>query len=107
MNPAMEKRNNLLAQTVIRGLKSRNMDGYYAESKEEALRIARLLADMPIEERKLLPGLQPNRADIIVHGICILLSCMDRLGFDRITVSEYGNLDGYLKRRYLKNGGHP
>ena len=40
MNPAMEKRNSLLAQTVIKGLKSRNMDGYYAESKEEALRIA-------------------------------------------------------------------
>ena len=40
MNPAMEKRNDLLAQTVIKGLKSRNMTGYYAESKEEALRIA-------------------------------------------------------------------
>ena len=40
MNPAMEKRNELLAQTVIKGLKSRNMDGYYAASKEEALRIA-------------------------------------------------------------------
>ena len=40
MNPAMEKRNNLLAQTVIKGLKSRNMEGYYAASKEEALRIA-------------------------------------------------------------------
>ena len=40
MNPAMEKRNELLAQTVIKGLKSRNMTGYYAASKEEALRIA-------------------------------------------------------------------
>ena len=40
MNPAIEKRNELLAQTVIKGLKSRNMDGYYAVSKEEALRIA-------------------------------------------------------------------
>ena len=34
------KRNELLAQTVIKGLKSRNMDGYYAASKEEALKIA-------------------------------------------------------------------
>ena len=40
MNPAMNKRNELLAQTVIRGLKSRNMSGYYAPSREEALRIA-------------------------------------------------------------------
>ena len=68
-------------------------------------RIARDLADMPLEERKHLPGLQPNRADIIVHGVCILLSCMDRLGIEEITVSEYGNLDGYVKHKYLNNGG--
>ena len=74
-------------------------------TKEFIRRIARDLADMPVEERKLLPGLQPNRADIIVHGICILLACMDRLGIEEITVSEYGNLDGYVKREYLNNGG--
>ena len=31
------KRNELLAQKVIRGLESRNMTGYYAKSREEAL----------------------------------------------------------------------
>lgn len=67
--------------------------------------IARDLADMPVEERKLLPGLQPNRADIIVHGICILLACMERLGIEELTVSEYGNLDGYVKQKYLHDGG--
>ena len=70
-------------------------------TKDFVLRIARDLADMPIEERRQLPGLQPNRADIIVHGICILISVMDRLGIESITVSEYGNLDGYVKYRYL------
>ena len=40
MNAAVSKRNGLLAQTVIKGLNSRNMSGYYAESREEALRIA-------------------------------------------------------------------
>ena len=34
------RRNELLAQRVIKGLKSRNMDGYYAASKEDALRQA-------------------------------------------------------------------
>ncbi len=65
-------------------------------------RVGRMLADMTIEERKQLPGLQPGRADIVVHGICILLACMRRLGFEEITVSEYGNLDGYVKYRYLQ-----
>lgn len=34
------KRNDMLAQKVIKGLESRNMTGYYAKSKEEALEIA-------------------------------------------------------------------
>ena len=33
-------RNDLLAQKVIKGLKSRNMTGYYAKDKEEALKLA-------------------------------------------------------------------
>ena len=40
MNPNIVKRNELLAQKVIKGLGSRNMTGYYAASKEEALRLA-------------------------------------------------------------------
>jgi len=40
MNENIAKRNNLLAQKVIKGLESRNMKGYYAESKEEALKLA-------------------------------------------------------------------
>lgn len=40
MNENMKKRNELLAQTVIKGLESRNMTGYYAADKEEALKQA-------------------------------------------------------------------
>ena len=40
MNEIILKRNELLAQKVIKGLESRNMKGYYAKDKEEALRIA-------------------------------------------------------------------
>ena len=40
MNENITKRNELLAQKVIKGLKSRNMSGYYAANKEEALKKA-------------------------------------------------------------------
>ena len=40
MDSNIQKRNALLAQTVIKGLASRNMTGYYAETKEDALRLA-------------------------------------------------------------------
>ena len=40
MNEMIKKRNALLSAKVIKGLESRNMTGYYAETKEEALKIA-------------------------------------------------------------------
>ena len=62
--------------------------------------IGETLAGMKVEDRIHLQGLQPSRADIVVHGICILLGVMERLGRDRITVSEWGNLDGYVSKYY-------
>ena len=40
MNENMGKRNEVLAQTVIKGLESRNMSGYFAADKEEAVKQA-------------------------------------------------------------------
>ena len=40
MDENVKKRNECLAQTVIKGLQSRNMSGYYAPSKEAALKQA-------------------------------------------------------------------
>ena len=40
MDENMKKRNERLAQMVIKGLQSRNMTGYYAEDKEAALKQA-------------------------------------------------------------------
>ncbi len=40
MNENIVKRNTLLAQKVIKGLQSRNMSGYYAADREEAVKIA-------------------------------------------------------------------
>ena len=60
-------------------------------TKEEILRIGRKLA-----------GMQPGRADIVVHGICILLAVMNRFGIGEITVSEWGNLDGFLWKKLMQ-----
>lgn len=40
MNENMRKRNEVLAQTVIKGLESRNMSGYFAADKAEAVKQA-------------------------------------------------------------------
>ena len=40
MNENRVKRNRMLGQRIIKGLESRNMEGHYAEGKEEALKKA-------------------------------------------------------------------
>lgn len=62
------------------------------------------LAPMPMEKRLAIPSLQPQRADIVVHGVCHFTCLHAGAGFAAITVSEYGNLEGYLKVKYLYGG---
>ena len=69
-------------------------------TQEAALAQAQALAKIPLEERIRLPWLQPGRADIVVHGICIMLACMRLMGIREMRVSEYGNLEGFLKEHY-------
>ncbi len=73
----------------------------FVMKKMDVKNIMEMLAPMTLDERLKLPGLQPQRADIVVHGIAILLACMNMLNIDQIMVSEYGNLEGYLKSKYI------
>lgn len=50
----------------------------------------------PLEERRSIIGLQPERADIIQSGVCILFTLCRYLGIDKITVSERDNLEGFI-----------
>ena len=47
-----------------------------------------------IEERKENPGLEEQRADVIVGGLCVLVATMRRFGLDECLVSESDILDG-------------
>lgn len=77
-----------------------NIHGYPLERQAVEKALCQL-APMPLEERCQLPWIQPQRADIVTHGIAILLACMQMLDIDVIRVSECGNLEGYLKEKYL------
>ena len=54
MNKNIVKRNELLAQKVIKGLESRNMTGYYAANREEAL--AKALEIIPEDSTVTMGG---------------------------------------------------
>jgi exopolyphosphatase / guanosine-5'-triphosphate,3'-diphosphate pyrophosphatase len=52
------------------------------------------LAALPLAERREVPGLEPERAPVIVAGAAILLETMRYLGLGEIEVSERDILDG-------------
>jgi exopolyphosphatase/guanosine-5'-triphosphate,3'-diphosphate pyrophosphatase len=54
------------------------------------------LASMSAEERGRLPGLNPERADIIVAGIAVAAEVMARLEARDVHVSRYGIREGLL-----------
>jgi exopolyphosphatase/guanosine-5'-triphosphate,3'-diphosphate pyrophosphatase len=52
------------------------------------------LAALPLQERRELPAIEPERAAVIVAGAVILVSILDHFALDEITVSERDILDG-------------
>ena len=54
------------------------------------------------DERRSIVGLQPKRADVILAGACIVNIVMDKLGKDRLSVSDRGLRHGLLIDRFGK-----
>jgi exopolyphosphatase / guanosine-5'-triphosphate,3'-diphosphate pyrophosphatase len=52
------------------------------------------LAALPLEERRRVPALDPERAPVIVAGAAILVAILDRYGLEAVRVSERDLLDG-------------
>ncbi|MGB9679273.1 MAG: Ppx/GppA family phosphatase [Thermoanaerobacteraceae bacterium] len=66
----------------------------YELKRDEIKRVLDYLMSVNLEERKRIPGLQPERADIIIAGTIILLTILEMLNLKSITVSEWDNLEG-------------
>jgi exopolyphosphatase / guanosine-5'-triphosphate,3'-diphosphate pyrophosphatase len=52
------------------------------------------------EARRSIVGLQPKRADVILAGALIVVTVLDKLGVDSLTVTDRGLRDGVLAERF-------
>jgi exopolyphosphatase/guanosine-5'-triphosphate,3'-diphosphate pyrophosphatase len=84
------------AAAVELGLATYDRDKiHHFELTREAIEdVFRTLATESLEDRLANPGLEPQRADVIVGGMCVLVSIMRRFGFASCLVSESDILDG-------------
>src|SRR5271167_2930084 len=68
--------------------------------RTEVERQIELYCSRSLEERRAIVGLQPKRADVILAGACIVKLVMDKLGKDRLSVSDRGLRHGLLIDRF-------
>ena len=52
------------------------------------------------DDRRQVVGLQPQRADIILAGACIVRTVLRKLGKDELTVSDRGLRHGVLEHKF-------
>jgi exopolyphosphatase/guanosine-5'-triphosphate,3'-diphosphate pyrophosphatase len=71
----------------------KRVDGHFLTRDGARAQLQRLAA-LPLEERRRVPALEPERAPVIVAGGAILVAILDAYGLDGITASERGLLHG-------------
>jgi exopolyphosphatase / guanosine-5'-triphosphate,3'-diphosphate pyrophosphatase len=82
-----------LAALELGGYEPERVHGYRI-SREAVARQLERLAAVPLAVRRALPGLEPERAPVIVAGALIVREVLDRYGLDELEASERDLLHG-------------
>jgi exopolyphosphatase/guanosine-5'-triphosphate,3'-diphosphate pyrophosphatase len=76
----------------------------YEVLRSEVVHILAMLTRKSLAERKLVPGLNADRADIIVAGIAVVEELMRFFGANQLLVNERGIREGLIIRAMEKHG---
>lgn len=66
----------------------------FTVSRGDIAEIFQRLSLLNPQERLLIKGVEKGREDLIIAGLVIIMSVMDRFGFNRLKVSDFGLLEG-------------
>jgi exopolyphosphatase/guanosine-5'-triphosphate,3'-diphosphate pyrophosphatase len=99
--PALEPKNAIGVAGTVTSLAALELGAYDAErppgyrlGRETVERELARLASLPLAERRELPGLEPERAPVIVAGAIVVDEVLKRYGLDELEVSERDLLHG-------------
>jgi len=68
--------------------------------------IVQTLSRMSVDERRKVPGLSPERADIIIGGAAILQTVMETVGAQSIFISDRGLREGIIVDHFVRRDPH-
>jgi len=72
---------------------------HYLMSHEDMEEVFRILVTDDREQRLTNPGMEEDRVDVIVGGLCVLIQIMRQFHFTKCLVSEADILDGLILRQ--------
>lgn len=76
----------------------------YEVLRSDVVHLLAMLARKPLKERRCVPGLSADRADIIVAGAAVVDLLMEHLGANVLTVNERGIREGLILRSLERHG---
>jgi exopolyphosphatase / guanosine-5'-triphosphate,3'-diphosphate pyrophosphatase len=86
--------------TTIAAIKLEMVDYDYRKvnnftvSRGDIAEIFQRLSQLPPQERLSIKGVEKGREDLIIAGLVIITSVMERFGFNHLKVSDFGLLEG-------------
>ncbi len=85
-----------LAEVASRTFRKRPRERDDTLSLKHLKETARLLCGLTLSERREVPGINPERADIIIAGAAVIETLMEAFGLEELHISERGLRDGLL-----------
>lgn len=96
-----------LAEIAARKFLGRRRSRDDVLTREQLRKVAKMLCALPLDRRRRVKGMNPDRADIIIGGAAILETLMDELDLDEIRISDRGLKDGLLVDYLARRGAAP
>lgn len=79
----------------------------YRLTRESLQETVELLRELPLGERQNISGLRKDRADIILPGAMVILTVMNRMEIDALTISNNGLREGLFFEQFWKHLDYP
>ena len=99
-------RNLASAAERKQGLPDTDAQGYLL-ARDALEELVEELADMTAEKRSKVPGIKPDRGDVILGGAVVLGELMDRAGIEELEATDAGLREGVFFERFLDEADPP
>jgi exopolyphosphatase/guanosine-5'-triphosphate,3'-diphosphate pyrophosphatase len=84
------------------GLPETDAQGYLLK-RDDLEALIEELASMPPQKRGGVPGIKPDRGDVILGGAVVLATLMDQAGAEELEATDAGLREGIFFERFLEN----